>query len=626
MQRIFNKNGPTFLKTVYKSNLFGKLLNYDTILNQNIKSIYHINSLNNNAFRSFSDSQDDPNNNNKGDSKKIPRSKSKKNKHEDKQNEVKQNEDKQNEDKQSEISGAAAQKDKINPENTNFTTADGSPNTDSSEPNKKTIPLKSMKLTLDPEDMKSKQKSYVLFSSSHPIIPYTEQNGIVRTGNLASNHISNELAYFLQNDAGEIYPIGVILKNEINKKLKSEMDMENKFKNKSSVIDGLGTPNSIKAIITTKAKNFRIKLTEIELKDNCMFAKGITYRDRPLTKDEKSLNIADEIQALKNVLNKIKYLRQLSHNEEPEIFSKISLDRFTIKDAKYDINELDEQLYKIVDDMLKLSKDTQEKIYPFVQTFIEQRTIFARLFLIKRKLEDTIKILDIVNKNIKAADEYIYKLHEGSKARLAIDYIKSIYLSNSMPGSGINSSALGGGGGATTSSQTLNSAARKFMEKLLVIKDEISREKVKKEIERFGILDKNSSEYHKLHTYLDEVFSIPWNTYTNEVWDVEFSKQVLDDNIYGLDKVKERIIELIAVNRLKLAQEGAVKKGFVILLYGPPGTGKTSMAKTIATALKRESRFISFAGVSDPHFMKGHRRTYVDSQPGELIFIESDLW
>lgn len=74
---------------------------------------------------------------------------------------------------------------------------------------------------------------------------------------------------------------------------------------------------------------------------------------------------------------------------------------------------------------------------------------------------------------------------------------------------------------------------------------------------------------------------------------------------------------MIAVNRLKNSNEQS--KGFVLVINGPPGTGKTSIAKAIAKCLKRESRFISCAGVLDPHFFKGHRRTYIDSQPGVFI-------
>lgn len=100
-------------------------------------------------------------------------------------------------------------------------------------------------------------------------------------------------------------------------------------------------------------------------------------------------------------------------------------------------------------------------------------------------------------------------------------------------------------------------------------------------------------------------------------WDVNYAQEVLDKEIEGLERVKERIIEMIAVNKLK--NSGPKSKGFILLLNGPPGTGKTSIAKSIAKSLQRTSRFISCAGVADPTFFKGHKRTYVDSMPG--IFI-----
>ena len=110
---------------------------------------------------------------------------------------------------------------------------------------------------------------------------------------------------------------------------------------------------------------------------------------------------------------------------------------------------------------------------------------------------------------------------------------------------------------------------------------------------------------------------MPWNKFTPSNWDISYAKKVLDEEIFGLEKVKERIIEMIAVNQMKNTH--ARSKGFILLLQGPPGTGKTSIAKAIAKALQKQSRFISFAGISDSSFFKGHRRTYIDSQPGKLI-------
>lgn len=90
-----------------------------------------------------------------------------------------------------------------------------------------------------------------------------------------------------------------------------------------------------------------------------------------------------------------------------------------------------------------------------------------------------------------------------------------------------------------------------YLEKLPLITDKASKEKVKREIDRLSSMDKQSSDYGKIMTYLDEVFSIPWNKYTTPYWNIPKTNEILDDSIYGLQKVKDRIIEMIAVNKLK---------------------------------------------------------------------------
>jgi len=500
----------------------------------------------------------------------------------------------------------------LNTANKESETSTNSQKSDKVEEKKlKSVPIRPIKLPLDKDEENQKLETYVLFSSSTPIIPFSQQPGFVKTGNLAANHISNKLAFFIQNELGEIYTVGLILENNVNKTLKKNFTQGNSTAQPNILED----KNRHKANITTKTKNYKVKLVEIEFKDNCIFAKGYPYKDAKLTPEEKEVNVQNVLIQMKNIILSI---RQSVSHEKIEVFNNISFDQIYSK--KFDNEKLDEFLCQILADMNKLSGYTKESLQHFIQAFLEQRSIIARMFMLKKKLEEVKGVLDIVNKSIQYADEQIWKYHEQAKARLSLDYIRSNYFSGEAQGQA--KAGQGAGQGQSNAAAAMTGPAKKFMEKLPLIKDEVSREKVRKEIERLSMQDKTSGEYHKIYAYLDEVFSIPWDKMSEEIWDLEYSKKVLEQQLYGLDKVKERITEMIAVNKLRRANNSAApekKKGFVILLNGPPGTGKTTIAKAIATALKRESRFISFAGVTDPSFVKGHKRTYLDAQPGVFV-------
>lgn len=139
-------------------------------------------------------------------------------------------------------------------------------------------------------------------------------------------------------------------------------------------------------------------------------------------------------------------------------------------------------------------------------------------------------------------------------------------------------------------------------------------EVVEEELNKMSMLEKNSSEFNVTRNYLDWLTQLPWGKSTEENFDLKLAKQILDEDHYGLTDIKERILEFIAVSKLK----GSVQ-GKIICFVGPPGVGKTSIGKSIARSLNREFYRFSVGGLSDVAEIKGHRRTYVGAMPGKVI-------
>ena len=134
------------------------------------------------------------------------------------------------------------------------------------------------------------------------------------------------------------------------------------------------------------------------------------------------------------------------------------------------------------------------------------------------------------------------------------------------------------------------------------------------EIDKLSTLEMNSSEYNVTRNYLDWLCGVPWNVMSKENFDIKAARKIFDRDHYGLDDVKDTILEFIAVGKLK----GSVQ-GKIICLSGPPGTGKTSIAKSVAEALGREFYRFSVGGLSNVSEIKGHRRTYIGAMPGKII-------
>jgi ATP-dependent Lon protease len=141
-----------------------------------------------------------------------------------------------------------------------------------------------------------------------------------------------------------------------------------------------------------------------------------------------------------------------------------------------------------------------------------------------------------------------------------------------------------------------------------------------REIDRLERMTPASPEYQMIRTYIDWVLDVPWASTTDERLDPVAARSALDEDHYDLDKVKERIVEYLAVQKLKAQQTGALSlKGPILCFVGPPGVGKTSLGQSIARAMNRKFVRISLGGVRDEAEIRGHRRTYIGSMPGRIV-------
>ncbi|XP_062816276.1 lon protease homolog, mitochondrial [Anolis carolinensis] len=139
-------------------------------------------------------------------------------------------------------------------------------------------------------------------------------------------------------------------------------------------------------------------------------------------------------------------------------------------------------------------------------------------------------------------------------------------------------------------------------------------EVIDEELNKLGLLDNHSSEFNVTRNYLDWLTSIPWGKCSEENLDLVRAQAVLEEDHYGMEDVKKRVLEFIAVSQLRGSTQGKI-----LCFYGPPGVGKTSIARSIARALNREYFRFSVGGMTDVAEIKGHRRTYVGAMPGKII-------
>src|SRR5690625_872744 len=143
---------------------------------------------------------------------------------------------------------------------------------------------------------------------------------------------------------------------------------------------------------------------------------------------------------------------------------------------------------------------------------------------------------------------------------------------------------------------------------------EEARETAEKELQRLEMTPSTSPNYGIIHSYVEWILDLPWADYSDDKLDLKRAREILDEDHYGLEKVKKRIIEYLAV--LKLKED---MKAPILCFYGPPGVGKTSLGKSIARALNREFERFSLGGIHDEAEIRGHRRTYIGALPGRIL-------
>ena len=226
------------------------------------------------------------------------------------------------------------------------------------------------------------------------------------------------------------------------------------------------------------------------------------------------------------------------------------------------------------------------------QSILEERSPSRRLMLLNRLLRRELDVMAIENELNEAAQE---AMSRGQREYYLREELKVIQ------------AELGDDGSA----EDFDEYRRRI--EVLPVSDEV-REKLRKELARLQKQPFGSSEAAVIRGWLDTCLELPWGVKTKETIDLKKARRILDDDHYGLEKVKQRVLEYLAVKQLS-----PEIKGGLLCLVGPPGTGKTSIAMSVARATNRNLVRISLGGVHDEADIRGHRKTYIGSMPGRIL-------
>lgn len=250
-----------------------------------------------------------------------------------------------------------------------------------------------------------------------------------------------------------------------------------------------------------------------------------------------------------------------------------------------------------------INQDTPSKLADFVtsninismeqkQQLLEERDILKRMNKLYLALNKEIEVLQLSQKiQAQAANE----LGKSQRDYILREQMKAIR------------KELGDG----DESSEIEEFAKKIQDAKM---PEYAEQAARKELDRLSHMNPSSAEYTVSRTYVDWLISLPWSKSTADKLDLKRAKRILDEDHYDLEKVKDRILEYLAVRKLK-----SDVKGPILCFVGPPGVGKTSLGKSIARAMGRQFARVSLGGMRDEAEIRGHRRTYIGAMPGRVI-------
>ncbi|MCT4633268.1 MAG: endopeptidase La [Firmicutes bacterium] len=338
----------------------------------------------------------------------------------------------------------------------------------------------------------------------------------------------------------------------------------------------IGTISKIKQMLKLPGDAIRVLVEGVDRAE----IKEITSEDPYFKVEVEKLEVEEEedtkeIEALMRAVNKtFESYVSVGNKISPDVLISIS----TIEDPN--------RFADVVASHLSLKTEQKQEI-------IEAISIKTRLEVIYKILLNEIEILEVEKEINDKVRNQINKMQ------------KEYYLKEQMK---VIREELG------DDSNTENEV-EEFKEKLKKLKlSKAINEKVEREIERYSRLAPSSAESGVIRNYIKWILDLPWNKQTKDKLDLATSREILDEDHYGLKTVKERVLEYLAIRQYTKSL-----KGPIICLVGPPGVGKTSIAKSIARSLNRKFIRMSLGGVRDEAEIRGHRRTYVGAIPGRII-------